>query len=144
MSAVANGGKLQRPHIVDRVLSKRGYLLYRSVPETIQQVVDERTARTLTKMLEATTISGTSKYAFYRKGKPFIPGMKVAGKTGTLSGTNPKGLNKWFVGTAPSQAPEVVVSVLTVNPRNSASRPSYLGRVILQKYFEKNRVNAIS
>ena len=143
MSAVANGGFLPRPHMVDRIISKQGSLLYRAKPEVLQRVVAAETSRTLMKMMESTTTEGTSRYAFFKKNKPYIP-VRVAGKTGTLTGKNPKGLNKWFVGAAPLNAPEVAIAVLIVNPWNSTARSSYVARRVLQEYFQPTNQQARS
>lgn len=135
ISAVANGGYLPRPYLVDRVISKQGRLLYQATPQSLQQVVKPDTAKTLLTMMEATTTKGTSAYAFFNKKKPYLPGIRVSGKTGTLRGKNPEGLNRWFVGAAPLENPEVSVAVIVVNGYGTAARPSYIARRILQEHF---------
>jgi hypothetical protein len=69
-----------------------------------------------------------------RGSSPTLGAIDVAGKTGTLTGDNPVGLNNWFIGAAPIQNPKIAVAVITVDPRSS-SKASHLGRLVLQKYF---------
>jgi len=66
-------------------------------------------------MLVDTTVRGTARSAFRRKnGQPLLGPVKVAGKTGSLSGTNPQGRYEWFIGVAPADRPRVAVAVLLV------------------------------
>ena len=69
-----------------------------------------------------------------RGGRPALGEIEVAGKTGTLSGSNPAGLNNWFIGTAPMQNPELAVAVITVDANHSA-KASRLGRLVMQRFF---------
>jgi hypothetical protein len=69
-----------------------------------------------------------------RGGQPALRNIDSFGKTGTLSGTNPKGLNNWFIGAAPSENPEIAVVAITVNAAYS-SKASRLGRMVMQHYF---------
>jgi hypothetical protein len=85
-------------------------------------------------MMRYTTTVGTSRREFMRGSSPTLGAIDVAGKTGTLTGDNPVGLNNWFIGAAPIQNPKIAVAVITVDPRSS-SKASHLGRLVLQKYF---------
>jgi membrane peptidoglycan carboxypeptidase len=85
-------------------------------------------------MMRYTTTMGTSRREFMRGGQPTLGNIEVAGKTGTLSGTNPPGLNNWFVGAAPINNPELAVAVITVDASHS-SKASHLARLVMQRYF---------
>lgn len=79
-----------------------------------RRVLPERVAREVAKMMEGTCASGSAAKTFRRHKK-----VDVAGKTGTLSTTKPFYMeHSWFVGFAPADAPEIVVSVLLGNPES--------------------------
>ena len=134
ISGVGNNGLLPRPYLIDRVADSDGITLEKTQPETIQRIVQPETSKTLLEMMRYTTTIGTSRREFMRGGRPALGDIEVAGKTGTLSGSNPQGLNNWFIGTAPMDNPELAVAVITVDATHS-SKASRLGRLVMQNYF---------
>jgi cell division protein FtsI/penicillin-binding protein 2 len=96
-----------------------------------------RTAQRLTRMLEVTVETGTSRNAFTGPdGKRYLPGIRVAGKTGTLRpGQGEDTMTSWFVGFAPSRNPTVVVSVMLVNGATYRRKANELARDLLRTYF---------
>lgn len=137
MSGVANGGLMPRPQMVAKIVSPDGSVIHESKPEALQRVVQPQTAKLLMDMMEHTTTVGTSRREFMRGNRPTLGNLRVAGKTGTLKGTDPVGLNNWFIGAAPMENPELAVSVITVDPRYS-SKASHLGRLVIQRHFNIN------
>jgi len=135
MAGLAHDGNLPRPSLVERVISRHGDVLYQSRPAVLHRLVQPRTARTLMTMMEYTTTIGTSRREFMRKNRPVLPGIRVAAKTGTLSGTNPKGVNNWFVAAAPIDNPRIALSVIVVNPSSIDTKSSHLGRLVIQRYL---------
>jgi peptidoglycan glycosyltransferase len=134
MSGIANGGMLPRPQIVDTVVSPDGSVIHKQRSEVLQRIVQESTAQSLMEMMRNTTTIGTSRREFMRGSTPTLGPIDVAGKTGTLSGDNPQGLNNWFIGAAPITNPQIAVAVITVDPRHS-SKASHLARLVFQRYF---------
>ncbi len=134
MSGIANGGVLPRPQIIDSVVSPDGTVIHKQKSETLQRIVQASTAQSLMEMMRNTTTVGTSRREFMRGSTPTLGPIDVAGKTGTLTGDNPPGLNNWFIGAAPISNPQVTVAVITVDPKRS-SKASHLGRLVFQKYF---------
>lgn len=134
MSGVANGGMLPRPQIIDTVVSPDGSVIHKQKSEVLQRIVQESTATSLMEMMRNTTTIGTSRREFMRGSTPTLGTIDVAGKTGTLTGDNPQGLNNWFIGAAPISNPQIAIAVITVDPRRS-SKASHLGRLVLQKFF---------
>lgn len=105
-AAVANGGKLMRPHIGDRFVDGDGRTTKRIEDEVQSTVMSEETAAAVTQMMVAAVESGTG-------GKAKVEGMSVAGKTGTAeieTGPNTKN-NLWFIGFAPADDPQVAFAV---------------------------------
>ncbi|MBX7138478.1 MAG: hypothetical protein K1X83_10900 [Oligoflexia bacterium] len=136
MSGIANHGMLPKPRLVERVLNSRGDLVYQARTEIVRHLTRTETANTLLNMMENTTTLGTSRREFSRKSALSLAGIKVAAKTGTLKGTNPPGLNNWFIAAAPIQNPRIAVSVIVVDPRGLSSKASYLGREMIEKYLK--------
>jgi peptidoglycan glycosyltransferase len=134
VAGVANGGLLPRPYLIDRVTDADGVTIEKTQPEALQRIVQPETARSLVEMMRYTTTIGTSRREFMRGGRPALGDIEVAGKTGTLSGSNPPGLNNWFIGAAPLNNPELAVAVITVDAQHSA-KASKLGRIVMQRYF---------
>lgn len=134
MSGVANGGLLPRPQLIDTIVDEDGAVLRKQRPEMLQRIVQTSTAESLMEMMRYTTTVGTSRREFMRGSSPTLGAIDVAGKTGTLTGDNPAGLNNWFIGAAPVQNPKIAIAVITVDPRRS-SKASHLARLVLQKYF---------
>jgi peptidoglycan glycosyltransferase len=104
-AAVANGGKLMRPHITDRVIDPDGRTSETVQPKVQSTVMKPSTAAAVTDMMTAVVQSGTGTQAQ-------IPGTQVAGKTGTAeTEIGGKINNVWFIGFAPAKSPRVAVAV---------------------------------
>lgn len=114
--AIANGGVLMRPMLVREIRGRDGT---RSVtPEASRRILSPGTAATLRAMLGAVVDSGTAKAAR-------VPGLKVAGKTGTSQkydarvGTYGRGMYlSSFAGFAPAGQPTLVGVVVIDEPRS--------------------------
>lgn len=137
-TTIANEGEAIRLHIVRSVRDDDGEL-YRGPVERqpLGRVLDPATARAVTAMLDSTVHNGTGYQAFHdRSGRSFLPGIRVAGKTGTLQRPKPEGpLYTWFVGFAPSEAPEVAISVLAANRPEWKVKATTLAAKMLRVYF---------
>jgi len=136
MSGIANRGLLPRPSVVDRVISYDGRTVYASRPEMLRRMVSPETSDTLLQMMESTTTIGTSRRAF--NGANRLPNISVSGKTGTLRGPNPRGINNWFIGAAPIENPELAVAVVLVDPNHISTRASEIARDIFEYHFKES------
>ncbi len=134
VAGIGNGGLLPKPYLIERIANSDGATIEKSEPEALQRMMQPETARSLSEMMRYTTTIGTSRREFMPGGRPALGSIEVAGKTGTLSGSNPPGLNNWFIGTAPIQNPELAVAVIAVNAPQSA-KASRIGRLVMQRYF---------
>ncbi len=137
MSAIANDGIMPRPFLIERILNRSGEALYQARPEAVQPVITATTSRRLRDMMEYTTTIGTSRREFMLKNKPVLGNIKVAAKTGTLTGTNPKGMTNWFIAAAPKENPEIAIAVIVVDPRGISTRASNIGRHVFEAYFKR-------
>ncbi len=118
-AAVANGGKLVRPYIVESLL-KDGRVRWRAQPQVVRQVVAPSTARRLTKLFERVVEQGTGQAAA-------VEGYRVAGKTGTAQKFDLKAgryaRDRYvasFIGFVPAKAPAFAMLVLVDEPRGTA------------------------
>ncbi|MFN9809342.1 MAG: penicillin-binding transpeptidase domain-containing protein [Deltaproteobacteria bacterium] len=115
-ATVANGGAMPRAGIVDRVLDADGHVVHRFEPQSYRQVIGRDTAEALNRMMRLTVSRGTARRAFHdERGRPFLPGIAVAGKTGTLSEERPYRGYTWWVGFAPADHPRIAIATLVVN-----------------------------
>lgn len=117
LGAIANGGRLVRPLLVSRVHDATGALVEEHVPDAGRVAMDPRVARLVAEMLTAVTEEGGTGTG------AAIPGVRVAGKTGTAQKARERGRgydeNRWvssFIGFAPAERPEVVVTVIIDEP----------------------------
>jgi cell division protein FtsI/penicillin-binding protein 2 len=118
-AAVANGGVMMRPMLVREVRNAEGTTIRRFEPEASHRVFSEHTTALLRQMLTAVVDSGTAKAAR-------IPGLSIAGKTGTAQkydaavGTYGRGLYlSSFVGFAPAEDPQIVGVVVIDEPHGT-------------------------
>ncbi len=117
-TTVANGGEMLRLSIVASVKDEAGEI-YRGPTgrQVLKRALDANVASQVTAMMEQTVDNGTSYKSFHDKtGKSYLPDIRVAGKTGTLTKPSPEGpFYTWWVGFAPSNKPEVALSILVAN-----------------------------
>jgi peptidoglycan glycosyltransferase len=107
-AGVANGGTIMRPTLVDRVVAPDGKVIQRTDPDTWKEAMKPQTAAELTAMMTSVVTGGTGTAAQ-------IPGIQVAGKTGTAE-TGRAGQNDtWFIAFAPAQSPKVAIAVALSN-----------------------------
>jgi penicillin-binding protein A len=109
-AGIANKGVVMRPFLLDRVEQPNGSLVTRTAPKVFNRAIKPKTAAELTSMMQAVVTGGTGIAAQ-------IPGVPVAGKTGTAE-TGQSGINTtWFISFAPADDPRVAVAVVLQNQR---------------------------
>ena len=132
-SIIAQGGVARRFHLVRQTGEE-------PVEETSSdtRVLSLSTARRITRMMEVTVHSGTARQVFNdESGHSLLPGIRVAGKTGTLRPDSSGETTSWFIGFAPSQKPEIVVSVMLENGAVWRQRAAEVARDLLRVYFHR-------
>jgi penicillin-binding protein A len=108
-AGVANKGVVMRPYVVGRVTNPGGGVVTRTHPHKYERAMKRGTASDLVRMMEAVVTGGTGTAAQ-------IPGVRVAGKTGTAeTGSRENPNTTWFVAFAPAGAPRVAVAVVLEN-----------------------------
>lgn len=105
-SAIANGGSLMTPYLVQTVRTADLDVVSEAEPQQLSEAVSTSTAQQLTDMMTAVVQSGSGTAAQ-------IPGVPVAGKTGTAqTGVEGASPHAWFTGFAPADNPQVAVAVI--------------------------------
>jgi cell division protein FtsI/penicillin-binding protein 2 len=138
-AAVANGGYLVTPHVVDRI-EKDGSVVYRGPSDKGKKIMDDRYREKLVAMLRLVTEKdGSGKRAA-------ISGYNVAGKTGTAQKHNKNGkgyaVGKYvasFIGFLPAENPEILTLVVVDEPR-----PNYYGGDVAAPAFKNINTAAIT
>jgi peptidoglycan glycosyltransferase len=135
-ATVANDGQMPRASMVDRVLDAEGHVTFETRPETFRSVVGRRTARALGEMMQRTVTEGTARRAFHDdRGRPFLPEVDVAGKTGTLASERPYRGYTWWVGYAPADAPRIALAALVINTPEWRIKASHAAVEALRQYL---------
>jgi peptidoglycan glycosyltransferase len=104
-ATVANRGVLMRPHLVQRVVSPDGKTIVRARPRKLARVMGPRVAAEINSMMQAVVTGGTGP-------KGAIPGVPVAGKTGTAETGRGDIYTAWFISFAPANRPQVAVAAV--------------------------------
>jgi cell division protein FtsI (penicillin-binding protein 3) len=120
LSAIANGGSLMKPMILERVTNEKGQTIEMSRPGVVRRVISEEVAKRVTAVLNATTGKGGT-------GEGAVPaGYEIAGKTGTaqkvearLGGYSDERYVSGFMGFAPANAPKVALLVIIDEPQEA-------------------------
>ena len=134
-AVVANGGVLRWPRLVRSIRHPSGKTT-RPAPQVERRVMRRKSAQELNKMMVATTRQGSGRRGFFsRRGRPFLPNISVAGKTGSLARSDPYLEYSWFVGFAPADAPKVAFAALLGNPPRWRIKASTAARMLLAEYF---------
>ena len=121
LSAIANGGSLMKPYVVEKITNEKGEVVQSFKPETVRKVISEETARKVRVLLKAATEKGGT-------GEGAVPaGYEVAGKTGTaqkvdslMGGYSDDRYVSGFMGFAPADAPKLVVLVIVDEPQGDS------------------------
>ncbi len=123
MAAIANGGTLMMPQVVDKIIARDGHVVSQFDPVPVRRVVSKETShRIIDALKDVVSKKGTAELAA-------VEGFKVAGKTGTAQKVNPAGggymQNRYvvsFCGFMPADDPAFVAYVLI----DDAATPSHL------------------
>lgn len=107
-AAIANDGELMTPYLIKQVRTPDLSVAFSTEPSTLSTPIDAQTAHDLRDMMVGVVQSGTGTAAQ-------IPGVQVAGKSGTAETVKGAAPHAWFTSFAPANDPEVVVAVILEN-----------------------------
>ncbi|WP_227766925.1 peptidoglycan D,D-transpeptidase FtsI family protein [Zhaonella formicivorans] len=123
-AAIANQGTMMAPYLLERVTTSAGTVVKRSKPEVLAKPIGPQEAKLVAEGMVAVVDWGTGT-------KATIPGIKVAGKTG--SAQNPQGISHaWFVGFAPADNPKIAVAIILENEGAGGDQAAPIARNLFE------------
>jgi peptidoglycan glycosyltransferase len=139
-AGVANDGEIMQPRVVKEVRSPDGVILDKSAASARAQALPQNTANELSSMMRQVVTEGNLAAAQ-------IPGVEVAGKTGTAQ--NSSGFpHSWWISFAPASDPEIAVAVMIENggeidAEGNADTPAIpVATNILKAYLDKETASS--
>ena len=130
--AIANGGELHRPRLIQDYLDSSGRILRQEKPASPRRAVSAETAALVRSYMEAVVTDGTGKVAK-------VPGYTVGGKTGTaqkvVKGHKGYAGGKYvasFIGFLPARNPQAVIAVVVDEPKGA-----YYGAQVAAPVFQR-------
>ena len=126
-AAVANGGRLMAPHLTGRIVDPEGRTVRTIAPRVQSDVMKPSSAVAVRGMMEAVVNEGTGTTAQ-------IPGVQVAGKTGTAQTQFGNSINNaWFIAFAPAADPTVAIAVtLKAVPGQGATFAAPVAKAVIE------------
>lgn len=133
ISAVANGGKLYKPRIVDRIVDSEGQTVLKTSPEVLSDLSGEigKYLPLVQKGMED-AVSQSYGTAYTLRDLP----VQVAAKTGSAQVSNNQKTNAFFVGYAPAKNPQIAVAILVENAKEGSLNVVPVARDIFLWYYE--------
>lgn len=134
-NVIASKGMFVTPRIVSEV--RETTRVIPTVAPAPTQAIAPDVADAVAEMMTGTVAYGTAFKGFHdKRGRPYLAGTPVAGKTGSLTRDTPSYLAySWFVGFAPADNPEVVISVLLANPPKWHLKAHTAARLVLESLY---------
>lgn len=106
--AIGNDGTMMVPRLAREIRDPKGRVIREFGPQEYGEPMAPENAATLAQMMEAVVQAGTATAAQ-------IPGVSVAGKTGTAQTAEGEAPHAWFISFAPAEDPEIAVAVVVLN-----------------------------
>jgi len=129
VSAVANGGKLYQPLLVDKIVDRDGKVIKDLEPKLLNELsLSKGTLKTIQDGIKGVTTYGTARRAFED-----LP-ITVAGKTGTAQTGKGRPNHGWFAGYAPADKPEIAM-VVFIEYGTSSGNTLPIAKEIIKDYF---------
>lgn len=125
-AGIANRGRINEPHLVDKIRDYRGAIARKTAPRLWQEPIDAAVASQVRQLMVGVVEDGSG-------GRAKIDGVAVAGKTGTAEPADKKRTHAWFVGFAPADAPQIVVAVIVEHGGVGGRDAAPLAKDVMEK-----------
>ncbi|MBQ8508106.1 MAG: penicillin-binding protein 2 [Clostridia bacterium] len=130
--AVANGGSMMQPYLVEKITTALGQVTRRGEPKLYRQVMSASTARTIAEYMYETVESGTAT-------KAAVQGYTICGKTGSAetSDDKTKATNAWYTGFIYSDEHPYAISVVIEEGGAGSDMASRLASVAMELAIDR-------
>lgn len=138
-AAIANDGQMYAPYVVERVADKNDKPLYLAEQRLLGEPISSKTASDLQVMMHETTRIGSARKSFrtVKRYKAFTD-ASYGGKTGSLTGYQPKGRYDWFVGYGERNGRKIAYASLIVNKEKWYVRSARVAFEVLNFFFKRS------
>ncbi|MDF2944492.1 MAG: hypothetical protein K0S01_3350 [Herbinix sp.] len=127
-ATVANGGVMMKPYVVDHIENADGGKVKKYAPQINSKPMTPKEAGFIAEMMRLVVTDGTGT-------KLADMDQDAAGKTGSADNSQGKA-HAWFIGYAPYDNPEIVVSIIVENVGTGGDYAVPIAREIFDSYFE--------
>jgi len=132
-AAIANGGKLFQPQVVDKIIDSDGNIIEDINPKIIREdFIDVENLKWIQKGMRENVVSGSGRALTNLL-------FKIAGKTGTAQYANNTKTHAWYTAYAPYENPEIVLTVIVEGGGEGHSTAVPIVKEILKWYFENEK-----
>ncbi len=128
-SAIANGGILMKPYMIERVENDDGAKIKEFKPKTYGALMESSEAKVLTEYMKSVADYGTAAWYFSDAS------YDVAAKTGTAEYDDEGHSNSWFIGFSNPDDPDLVVCVVTEDVERTGLTSSSVARQLFDAYY---------
>lgn len=129
-AAIANGGILMKPYLIERVESAAGEEVKRFLPEAAGSLMTATEAQDLAELMRLVVTEGTGSAVR-------TDAYTVAGKTGSAEFETGRETHAWFTGFAPAENPRLVVTVVVEEAGSGGQIAAPIARRIWDRYFAR-------
>ena len=129
-AAIANGGTLMKSYFVDHVENSGGNVIKKFMPHSFGNLMTAEESSALTELMRSVVTEGTGSALR-------TDAYTAAGKTGSAEFDKEKETHAWFVGFAPAEAPQIVVSVIVEEGGSGGQTAAPIARTLFDLYFSR-------
>lgn len=129
-AAIANGGTLMKPYLIDRVETAAGQRVKKFMPSAYGSLMSAQEAEKLAELMRHVVTEGTGsalRDASYT----------AAGKTGSAEFETGKETHAWFTGFAPAESPKIAVCVIVEEGGSGGKAAAPIARKVMDVYFSQ-------
>lgn len=127
-AAIANGGVLMKPYLIDRVENAAGEEIKKFLPSAWGELLPAAEARTLSRLMRKVVETGTGSALR-------TDAYQAAGKTGSAEFETGKESHAWFTGFAPADDPQLVVTVIVEEAGSGGQVAAPIARTLFDLYL---------